>query len=386
MTKRMIIMLLLAGLVFGAVFGMKWFGNQMMVQYIENMPIPPVTITTANGQDMTWDNETAAVGTLVPVQGADISTEVGGIVTAIHFESGDRVEKGARLVTLDSDTERGELLRLKAQAELAELNRERRQKLFDLEAISKSDYDAAVAEADAAKAAVQSQNARLAQKDLRAPFAGQLGIRQVSVGQFVNAGSPVVTLQSLDPIDVDFALPEQYLSQISAGLPVRVKVEAYPDEVFEGSVLAVEPRVDTGTRNVRLRARLPNPELKLRAGQYGDVMLRLPGSQQVLALPRTAINYSSYGSSVFVVKGDREAAQQEGGEPLTVTQRFVRLGPARGDFVAIVDGLETTDEVAGEIERLGSPGEPLDGVVGVLEQIGAGLIDELVAELSLGTG
>lgn len=346
MTKRMIIMLLLAGLVFGAVFGMKWFGNQMMVQYIENMPIPPVTITTANGQDMTWDNETAAVGTLVPVQGADISTEVGGIVTAIHFESGDRVEKGARLVTLDSDTERGELLRLKAQAELAELNRERRQKLFDLEAISKSDYDAAVAEADAAKAAVQSQNARLAQKDLRAPFAGQLGIRQVSVGQFVNAGSPVVTLQSLDPIDVDFALPEQYLSQISAGLPVRVKVEAYPDEVFEGSVLAVEPRVDTGTRNVRLRARLPNPELKLRAGQYGDVMLRLPGSQQVLALPRTAINYSSYGSSVFVVKGDREAAQQEGGEPLTVTQRFVRLGPARGDFVAIVDGLETTDEVA----------------------------------------
>jgi membrane fusion protein, multidrug efflux system len=346
MTKRMIIMLLLAGLVFGAVFGMKWFGNQMMVQYIENMPIPPVTITTANGQDMTWDNETAAVGTLVPVQGADISTEVGGIVTAIHFESGDRVEKGARLVTLDSDTERGELLRLKAQAELAELNRERRKKLFDLEAISKADYDAAVAEADAAKAAVQSQSARLAQKDLRAPFGGQLGIRQVSVGQFINAGAPVVTLQSLDPVDVDFALPEQYLSQISAGLPVRVKVEAYPDDVFEGTVLAVEPRVDPATRNVRLRARLPNPDLKLRAGQYGDVMLRLPGSQQVLALPRTAINYSSYGSSVFVVKGDREAAQQEGGEPLTVTQRFVRLGPARGDFVAIVDGLETTDEVA----------------------------------------
>ncbi len=346
MTKRMIIMLLLAGLVFGAVFGMKWFGNQMMVQYIENMPIPPVTITTANGQDMTWDNETSAVGTLVPVQGADISTEVGGIVTAIHFESGDRVEKGARLVTLDSDTERGELLRLKAQAELAELNRERRKKLFDLEAISKADYDAAVAEADAAKAAVQSQTARLAQKDLRAPFGGQLGIRQVSVGQFINAGAPVVTLQSLDPVDVDFALPEQYLSQISAGLPVRVKVEAYPDDVFEGTVLAVEPRVDPATRNVRLRARLPNPDLKLRAGQYGDVMLRLPGSQQVLALPRTAINYSSYGSSVFVVKGDREAAEQEGGEPLTVTQRFVRLGPARGDFVAIVDGLETTDEVA----------------------------------------
>lgn len=346
MTKRMILMLVLAGIVFGAVFGMKWFGNKMMVQYIENMPLPSVTITTATGQEMTWDNQTSAVGTLVPVQGADISTEVGGIVTAIHFESGDRVAQGAPLVTLDSDTERGELQRLQAQAELASLNRDRRKKLYDLEAISKSDYDAAVAEADAAQAAVQAQRARLAQKALRAPFAGQLGIRQVSVGQFVAAGTPLVTLQSLDPIDVDFALPEQYLPQISAGLPVSVKVEAYPGETFEGTVLAVEPKVDPATRNVRLRARLPNSDLKLRAGQFGDVTLRLPGSQKVLALPRTAINYSSYGASVFVVKGDRQAAAEEGGEPLTVTQRFVRLGPARGDFVAVVDGLDATDEVA----------------------------------------
>lgn len=346
MTKRMIIMLILAGVVFGAVFGMKWFGNKMMVDYIETMPIPPVTISTATGKSFTWENQVKAIGNLVPVQGADISTDVGGIITELHFESGDRVEKGAPLVTLDSDTERGELRRLQAQAELTKLNLERRQKLYKLEAISKSDLDAVKAEADAALAAVQSQAARIAQKAIRAPFAGQLGIRQVSVGQFVAAGTPVVTLQSLDPIDVDFSLPEQYLAQISTGLPVTVTVEAYPGDVFEGTVLAVEPRVDESTRNVRLRARLANADLKLRAGQFGQVELRLPGEQTVLAVPRTAINYSSYGASVFVVTGDREAAQKEDGKPLTVTQRFVRLGAARGDFVAVTEGLEADDEIA----------------------------------------
>lgn len=346
MTKRMIIMLILAGVVFGAVFGMKWFGNKMMVDYIETMPIPPVTISTTTGKSFTWENQVEAIGNLVPVQGADISTDVGGIITELHFESGDRVEKGAPLVTLDSDTERGELRRLQAQAELAKLNLERRQKLYKLEAISKSDLDAVKAEADAAQAALQSQAARIAQKAIRAPFAGQLGIRQVSTGQFVAAGTPLVTLQSLDPIDVDFSLPEQYLADISTGLPVSVTVEAYPGDVFEGTVLAVEPRVDESTRNVRLRARLANADLKLRAGQFGQVELRLPGEQTVLAVPRTAINYSSYGASVFVVTGDREAAQKEDGKPLTVTQRFVRLGAARGDFVAVTEGLEADDEIA----------------------------------------
>jgi membrane fusion protein (multidrug efflux system) len=357
MTKRMIIMLVAVFVVFGAVFGMKWFGNKMMNEFVNNMPIPPVTITAAPAQKMSWSNRLDAIGTLVPVNGTDVTTESGGIVTAIHFESGDRVEKGARLISLDAANERGELKRLQAQAELAELNRQRREKLYKLEAISKSDYDAAVSEANAAKAAVESQSGRLAQKEIRAPFAGLLGIRRVNVGQYLGAGTAIVTLQSLDPIDVDFALPEQYGSRVQPGLTVEVTIDAYPDDKFAGKVLAVEPRVDIATRNFGLRARLENPDLKLRAGQFGRVQLQLPGSRNVVALPRTAISYDSYGTSVYVVvkkKVDPNAPKPEPmpGAPagpdtdLEVTQRFIKVGDVYGDYIAILEGLQEGEQVA----------------------------------------
>jgi membrane fusion protein, multidrug efflux system len=348
-TKRMLIMLILAGVVFGAVFGMKWFGNKMMVQYLENMPVPPATISATEVQSMRWDNRLEAIGSLVPVNGAELTTEVGGIVTALHFESGQRIAKGALLVSLDARDERGELQRLQAQAELAELNRKRREQLYKLEAISKSDYDAAVAEANAAKAAAEAQAGRLAQKEIRAPFDGQLGIRRVNVGQYVSPGTALVSLQSLDPIDVDFTLPEQYTGRIEPGFKVGVRVESQPERSFDGEVLAVEPRIDAATRNFGVRARLPNPDGLLRAGQFGRVVLLLPGEREVLAIPRTAVEYSSYGTSVFVVRerkaADGQAPQQD--QPtLEVVQRFVRLGDSRGDYVAVVDGLEVGAQIA----------------------------------------
>lgn len=352
--KRMIIMLVLAGLVFGGVFGMQWFGKRMMNQAIDSMPVPPVTVSTGVAKTMTWDNTLEAIGTLVPVNGTDVTTEAGGIVMQIHFESGARVKKGAPLVTLDAATERGEYARLQAQAKLAELNRARREKLFGLEAISKSDYDAAVSEAGAAKAAAQAQAARLAQKEIRAPFDGVLGIRQINVGQYLEPGTAIVSLQTLDPIFVDFSLPEQYLSVAKAGLQVTVKVDAYPDGAFAGEVIAVEPRIDQATRNFTLRARLPNPELKLRGGQFGRVVLDLPGQQTVVTVPRTAVNYSSYGASVFVVKKKADAtappAEAMPGAPpsadLEVIQRFIRTGEGRGDFVAVTEGLKVGEQVA----------------------------------------
>lgn len=357
MTKRMSIMLVAVFVVFGVIFGLKWVGNWMMNRAVNNMAIPPVTITAAPAQKMTWNNQLEAVGTLVPVNGTDMTTEAGGIVTAIHFESGARVEKGARLISLDSANERGELKRLQAQAELAELNRQRREKLYKLEAISKSDYDAAVTEANAAKAAVESQGGRLAQKEIRAPFAGQLGIRRVNVGQYLAPGTAIVTLQSMDPIDVDFALPEQYGGRVQAGLKVEVAVDGYPNDTFTGEVLAVEPRVDTATRNFGLRARLPNTDLKLRAGQFGRVQLMLPGSRDVVALPRTAIAYDSYGTSVYVIqkkKVDPNAPKPEPmpGMPagpetdLEVAQRFIKVGEVSGDYIAILDGLKENEQVA----------------------------------------
>ena len=357
MTKRLIIVIVGCVFVFGAIFGMKWFGNKMMNQYVDAMPIPPATISASSVQTMEWDNHLEAVGSLVPVNGTDVTTEAGGIVTAIAFESGQKVEKGARLITIDSSAERGELDRLKAQADLSELNRVRREKLFKLEAISKSDYDAAVSEAAAAKAAVAAQAAKLAQKDIRAPFAGLLGIRRVNVGQYLGAGTAIVTLQSLDPIDIDFTLPEQYIGQAQPGYKVAISVDAYPGQTFSGEVLAVEPRVEEKTRNFGVRARLPNPDMKLRAGQFGRVQLNLPGLRKLLVLPRTAVSYDSYGTSVFVVvkkKEDPSAPKPQAmpGAPsgpttdLEVEQRFVKVGEARGDFVAVVDGLKIGDQVA----------------------------------------
>lgn len=357
MKKRMTLMLLAVVVVFGGVFGMHYMGNVMMNKFVDAMPIPPVTVTAGAVQKMTWDNRLEGIGSFVPVNGADVTTEAGGIVTAIHFESGQKVEKGARLVTLDAANERGEFKRLQAQAELAELNRARREKLFKLEAISKSDYDAAVSEANAARAAVEAQGGRLAQKEIRAPFAGELGIRRVNVGQYLNTGSPIVTLQSLDPIDVDFSLPEQYIGAVRQGLKVSVKVEAYPELTFGGQVLAVEPRVDQATRNFQLRARLPNPDHQLRAGQFGRVVLELPGSRELMVVPRTAINYDSYGTSVFVITKKKVDPNAPKPEPmpnmpptpetdLEVTQRFIKVGEARGDYVAVVDGIKEGEQVA----------------------------------------
>lgn len=357
MTKRMIIMLVLVTVVFGGVFGMKYMGNVMMNKYVDAMPVPAATITAGAVKKMSWDNRLEAIGSFVPVNVTDVTTEAGGIVTAIHFESGQRVQKGDRLVTLDAANERGEYKRLQAQAELAELNRARREKLYKLEAISKSDYDAAVSEANAAKAAVEAQGAKLAQKEIRAPFAGELGIRRVNVGQFINPGSPIVNLQSLDPIDIDLTLPEQYIASVKPGFKVAVRVEAYPELEFAGQILAVEPKIDEATRNFKLRARLPNPDHQLRAGQFGRVRLELPGSREILAIPRTAINYDSYGTSVFVVQKKKVDPNAPKPEPMPgmppapqvdfeVAQRFIKVGDARGDFVAVIDGIKEGEQVA----------------------------------------
>ncbi len=356
MTKKMILMLLACLVVFGGVFGMKWFGNKMMNQAVNAMPPPPATITSVRAQTMAWDNSLEAIGSFVPVNGTDVTTESAGIVTKIHFESGASVAKGAALVDLDTTNESADLQRLQAQAQLAELTRARREKLFKLEAISKSDYDTAVSEANVAKAAVSGQSAMLGRKQIRAPFAGMLGIRRVNLGQYLEPGTPIVSLQALNPIDLDFSLPEQQSGMVQAGYKIKVKVEAFPDREFVGEVLAVEPRIDAATRNFTIRARLENPDLKLRAGQFGRVQLALPGERSLIAVPGTALNYSSYGTSLFVVqkKASRpdapataDAKTAPAADPgLEVVQRFVKIGAARGDFVAVTEGLKAGEEVA----------------------------------------
>ncbi|HVT36202.1 MAG TPA: efflux RND transporter periplasmic adaptor subunit [Nevskiaceae bacterium] len=354
MTKRMIIMMAIAAVVFGGVFFMSHNMSVGMADYLEHMPSPAAAISTTKVSTMTWDNTVDAAATLVAAQSTTVTTEAGGIVQAIHFESGAHVQQGALLVTLDSANEQAELKRLQAQAELARLNHARREKLYGLEAISKSDLDSAESEAAAAQAAVDAQQAKLAQKQIRAPFAGQLGIRQVNVGQFLDAGKPIVTLQALDPVYADFNLPEQQLGVVTAGLAVEAEVAAWPGKKFGGKVVAVEPRVDEATRNFHVRAQMDNGEGKLAGGQSAHITLKLPGARTLVVVPHTAISYSSYGSSVFVVgkmahPADKDAPRMPQAGPWTdleVTQRFVKTGEERGDFVAVTDGLKVGEEIA----------------------------------------
>jgi membrane fusion protein, multidrug efflux system len=354
-SRRMIVMLLLVAVVFGGIFGMQAMGKKGMEQYFDNMPIPPATIGTARAVTQTWQAQLEAPGSVVAVNGTTLTSEVGGLITAIAFDSGQSVKKGDLLVQLDSAETRGELSRLQAQAELADLNRKRREKLFALEAISKSDLDAAMSEYAAAKAAVEAQRARLGQKDIRAPFDGELGIRQVNLGEYLSPGGAIVTLQSLDPVDVDFELPEDRVGQVKSGFKITVETAAYPGRLFAGEVFAIEPRVDPATRNFKIRARVPNPDRALRPGQFGKVRLDLPMSQSVVVVPRTAIDYNAYGNAVYVVTQKKVDPNAKPAEPmpgappptdLEVAQRFVKTGPVRGDFVSITEGLKDGEEIA----------------------------------------
>ncbi|MGB1543046.1 MAG: efflux RND transporter periplasmic adaptor subunit [Spongiibacter marinus] len=342
MTKRMVVMLAISGVVFGGVFGMKWFGNQMMNDFIDNMPTPPVTISSTTVTPQQWAARLNAVGSLVAVKGADLTAEVDGTITKISFESGQSVEEGTELLSLESVAERGELARLEAQAKLAEIEQRRREKLYKRGTISKSEYDTALAETNVAKAAVEAQRGRLNLKTLRAPFAGELGIRRVALGQYLRAGDKIVTLQSLDPIELDFSLPEKQLGKVNPGRTIEIVVDALGGRQFSGEIIAVEPKIDAQTRNFDVRARFANPEKVLKPGLFAKVTVNLGEPTQVLVLPKTAIQYSSYGDSVFVIR------QQEGGdaEALDVIQRFVTLGEARGDFIEVISGVKEGDEVA----------------------------------------
>lgn len=354
LSKRMLVMLVLTGLVFGGVFYAKWFGQQAMLDFIENMPTPPATVSADEARTMRWQAHLTSVGSLRAVNGTDIASEVAGIVSELRFESGEMVEKGELLVALDASTEMAELERLEAQAELAELTLKRRQRLFERESVSRSELDTAQSEARVARAAVSAQRALIAQKRLRAPFDGKLGIRRVSLGQFLAAGDPMVALESVDPIELDFALPEEHLGRVRAGMPVRVRVDAYPDQVFEGQIQALDARVNDSTRNFDVRASLPNADGRLQPGLFARVRVELPEAREFVVVPRTAVQYSSYGASVFVVQEDPDKGPPpEDPDPnmprytdLMVKQRFVELGEARGDFIAVVEGLEVGERIA----------------------------------------
>ena len=330
-------------LVAGALVGTKLEQFRSMGDAGANMLPPPQPVPAAAARSDEWESTIRATGSLIAVQGLTLRVEVPGRIKRIAFESGAEVDAGTVLVELDAATEKAELRAAEAAAALAKANLARARSLFAKKNVSPADLDAAKAEFEAATARIETVESSLAKKTVRAPFSGRLGLRQVNLGQVLATGDAIVTLQTLNPIYVDFALPQQQLGALAPGTPVRVSTDASAGDIYPGKITAVSPEVDPVTRNVYARATIANREQKLRAGMFANVEIVLPARQQVLAIPATAVLFAPYGDSVFVI----EKADTEGdGEPrLTVRQRFVRLGAQRGDFVAVIEGLEAGEQV-----------------------------------------
>ncbi|WP_200173913.1 efflux RND transporter periplasmic adaptor subunit [Ectothiorhodospira shaposhnikovii] len=336
--RRMILMLLVVSLLLGGVFGYKAFINALITDIFDNMPEPVATITATEAREQVWRPQLEAVGSFAAVQGADLTTEVSGIVQEILFDNGARVRAGEVLMRLDSRTDVAQLRRLEAAARLADLELERARRLVRQNNISEAELQRRESEAEQAAAAVQEQAARIQQKTLTAPFSGQLGIRQVNVGQFLSAGDPVVSLQALNPIYLNFSLAERRLGEVVPGLPLRVKVDAFED-TFEGRVRAIEPAVRASTRTFEVQAIIPNPEQRLRPGMFGRVILDVGEEAAVVVVPQSAVSFNPYGDSVYVIQSGDE-------DELRVRQRFVRTGTRRGDLVVILEGLAPGERVA----------------------------------------
>jgi membrane fusion protein (multidrug efflux system) len=350
MIRRMILMLAVLGVVLGGYFAFQQFKAKMIHQALSAMANPPQTVSTVTATTQTWQPEVQAVGSLRAVNGATLSLEVGGVVDRIAFQSGDDVQAGQVLLQLRADDDTAKLAALDASAALAQVNYDRDQRQLRAQAVSQAVVDADNYNLKNARAQADQQRAILAEKTLRAPFAGHLGIRAVDLGQYLNPGTAVVTLQALDPLFVDFTVPQQALSSVAVGQAVAAKVDTFPDKTFQGKIIAVNPTVDTDSRNVQMRASLPNPDHRLLPGMFATIDIAAGAPEQHLTLPQTAITYNPYGSTVYLVEKKGEDAR---GKPqLVARQSFITTGATRGDQVAVLSGVKPGDVVvsAGQIK------------------------------------
>jgi membrane fusion protein (multidrug efflux system) len=307
------------------------------------MVMPPTTVSSVTVQEDDWAPMLSAVGSISPVQGAIVAAELGGVVSDIKFENGGSAKKGDVLMRLDTSSEEALLRSAEAEADLARTDLERTRGLASQKVISKSEFDAADSKFRRLTAVVDQMRSNIRKKTIVAPFDGQLGIRQVNVGQMINPGQQVVPLTSLDPVFADFALPQQYIGQLIPGLEVQVTTDALPGRVFNGKLTAINSMVDSSTRNISLQATLESPDHALRPGMFAKAEVTLPEKHKTLVVPGSAISYAPFGDSVFVI--DKKKDEKTGKESQVIRQQFVRVGEARGDFVAITQGLKAGDMI-----------------------------------------
>lgn len=349
MKKRIFIAFLGVLVIAGALAGIKALQiNKMVAKSAQYRPVPEPVTTTQVAKD-SWETLLTAVGSLSAVQGVTVAAELPGKIVEIAFQPGMKVAAGDLLVRQDTSAEQAMLPGAEAAVTLAQTILKRANDLLADQAVSQAEVDGALAKYRQALADAENLRATIAKKTIRAPFAGRLGIRQVNLGQILAAGDEIVTLQALDPIYVDFLLPQQQLHQLAAGMIVRVTTDALPGKALEGQITTINPKVEEATRNIKIQGTVRNPGEQLRPGMYVDVAAVLPARKDVLMIPVTAVLYAPYSDSVFVVteppQGDSPQADggQERGKVLR--QQFVHLGEKRGDFVEVVSGLQADESV-----------------------------------------
>jgi len=342
MIKRMLVMLAATAMVLTALGFIKFKQVQEAIAQGAAYRPPPEAVTTIVTKQERWPETLSAIGSVTAVQGVMVSADLPGIVDRIEFESGGAVSEGDVLVRLDTRQEQAQLAAAEAARDLARLNFDRLQGVVNQSAVSRMDYDRAAADQKQTEARVAEIQAIIARKTICAPFPGILGIRQVNLGQYLSGGSPIVSLQKLDPIYVDFSLPQQFVGRVRIGGSIRFESADLRGTRFNGQITAVNSVVDENTRNVQIQATTANPRGRLRPGMFVETQVLLGTANSVIALPAPAISYAPYGDSVFVVADLKDP----GGQSFRgVRQQFVKLGPSRGDQVAVLSGLKPGEEV-----------------------------------------
>lgn len=383
MPRRMKVMIIALIVVFGGLVAYNLFRSYMIKQFFKNFAAPTVTISTVKAKSTTWNPAIHAVGNFIAIQGVDISAEASGNVTKISFKSGDFAKKGTELITIDDSIDQATLKDAKAKLTLSTINFKRQSDLLSRQAASTSSVDTAKANLEEAKALVEKTEASIRQKHISAPFDGRLGVRQVNLGQYVSQGSTnIVTLQSQDPMYLRFFLPEQNLTKLFVGQDIRFAVEAYPGQLFSGKISAINSKIESDTHNLLIQATLANcprdtavaiskkiadkrydPMTKSKVtfcatdnnfqhnidhfsfvpGMFADVSVLLPSKESVIVLPRTAVSYSLYGNSVFIVRDEKNKETSKSQKK--VFQQFIQTGEERGNQVVVLKGVKPGDEV-----------------------------------------
>ncbi|WIG56508.1 MAG: CzcABC family efflux RND transporter, membrane fusion protein [Rhodanobacteraceae bacterium] len=358
--KRLIIVIAAVVILFGLLIAFNTFKGIMIGKFMKSMANPPQTVSTMTAEYQDWQPHVEAVGNVRAVHGSDLAFDVAGLVESVDVKSGTDVKKGQVLVKLVDDQDRATLASLQAAAQLAALTAERSKKQLAVQAISKAQYDTDMANLKSAQANAASQQALVDKKTLRAPFAGRVGIITANAGQYISAGTAVVTLQQLDPVYVDFTVPQSSLATLRTGGKVEVTADAFKGKTFSGEVSATDPKIDLSTRNVGVEATIANPDKLLMPGMFTKVAVDSGSQQRYLTLPQTAISYAPYGDTVFVVREGQPPASGDDGKPAKasanaakdknapdhyVQQVVVTVGPTRGDQVAVLSGIKAGDVV-----------------------------------------